>query len=179
MSDTEPTELRVAAAEGAAAAVDAVADEQTRRDAEENMAAQTVEATGAAETAEQRAEDAAEAAQMAASAAVEATETAQQASGTAEQAAHEAAATRADVDGLREEVTRGWQDLRGYLDTKFEKPGGNDEQPTEVVVTHAADTAGNDRTDAGSAGSAGDNSGAGTGDSTGAARRRHKFGRRS
>jgi hypothetical protein len=178
MSDTEPTELRVAAAEGAAAAVDAVTDEQVRRDTEEQMAAQTVEATGAAEDAGQRAEDAAEAAQMAAEAAVSATETAQQASGTAQEAAHEAAATRADVDDLRETVTRGWQDMRSYLDDRFSS-GGSNEQPTEVVVTHAGtNSPGGNGPDAGSSGSAGDNAGTGTGDSTGTARRRHRFGAR-
>jgi hypothetical protein len=177
MGDTEPTEVRVAAAEGAAAAVDAVVDEQTRRDTEESMAEHTVIATDAADTAAAEARDAAEAAQMAAEAAVSATETAQQASGTAEQAAHEAAATRADVDELRETVGRGWQDMRQYLDSKF---GGkqDDEQPTEVVVTHAADTAGNDGSYPGGSRSAGDNSGAGSGDSSGTARRRHKFGGR-
>lgn len=178
MSDTEPTELRVAAAEGAAAAVDAVTDEQTRRDTEDAMAAQTVEATGAAEDAGQRAEDAAEAAQMAAEAAVSATETAQQASGTAQEAANEAAATRADVDDLRETVTRGWQDMRSYLDERFNSGGGSNEQPTEVVVTHAADTTGEHGTDAGSSESSRDNAGGSGADNGAAARRRHKFGNR-
>jgi hypothetical protein len=180
MSDTEDTEVRVAAAEGAAAAVDAVVDEQTRRESEENMAVHTEIATGAAAEAAEQAQQAAEAAQMATDAAVSASQTAEQASGTAEQAAHEAAATRADVDGLRQEVTQGWQGMREYLDRKFGDKSGGTNEPTEVVVTHAAptDTAGSDGSNSGSDGSTGDNSGAGTGDSGGATRRRHRFGNR-
>jgi hypothetical protein len=179
MSDTEPTELRVAAAEGAAAAVDAVTDEQDRRETEEQMATETAVATGAADQAAAEATQAAEAAQIAAEAAVSATETAQQASGTAQEAANEAAATRADVDDLRETVTRGWQDMRSYLDERFNSGGGSNEQPTEVVVTHAAtDTPGSNGSDTGSAGSAGDNATGGGPDNGAAARRRHKFGAR-
>ena len=56
MSDTEDTEVRVAAAEGAAAAVDAVVSEQDRRETEESMAIHTEVATGAASEAAEQAD---------------------------------------------------------------------------------------------------------------------------
>lgn len=175
MSDTD-SEIQAAAANGAAAAVNAVQDEQDRQETEQAMASETIMATDAAETAAERAEQAAEAAESATEAAVGATEVAQQAQGDAQQAAEVAMATRQDVDGLRTEFRDGIGGIRAHLDSLFEKQRPTDE-PTEVVVTHGGHTeASTNGPDSGGDGSARPN---GTADAGSAAvRRRHRFGKR-
>jgi len=166
------SELTTAAAEGAAAAVAAVQDDQAEAERQAGMENAAVTAEIAAEVAEERAESATETASVAVEVSSQASQEASVAAETASVAAAVAYSARQDLAALRTELSerdaRLESSLRSALDEKF---GTREQQqePTEVVVKHD-DTNTGQGTDAGSGGSAG----------TGTERpaRRHGFGSR-
>jgi hypothetical protein len=170
MSENEQ-EIREAAAVGAAAAVDAIVEEQHEDERANAVATAAVVAEESAQIAGEQAETAAETATAAAVAAREAQSEADTASAIAEQAASEASTAKSDVESLREHIAAGFSELRQFISESREPKSS--EQPTEVVVTH--DTRGQDSQQAGSnTGSGGSASDAKPDDRP----YRHRFGRR-
>jgi uncharacterized membrane protein YqiK len=163
-------EIRDAAAAGAAAAVDAVVTEQTEQERAEAEAAATVQASTAAEIAEQEANAAAEAATVAATVASEAHAEASEAEATAQEAQATATQASGEIGELREMFAAGFSQLRDFITEKLTSETSSDE-PTEVVVTHAP---------TGQSDSEQEGSDTGGGRSPGEDERayRHRFGRR-
>ena len=136
MSEQE-ADIREAAAAGAAAAVEAITEEQHEDERRDAMESATAVASESASVATEYAEDAAEAATAASVAASEALAEADTASAEASAASAEANEARSEVSELRETLSAGFTELRRFIADSLAPK--SDEQPTEVVVSHASE----------------------------------------
>ena len=174
MTEDGSTEIAAAAATGAAAAVDAVTDQQAEAERVDALAGATIAAEGAAQDAAVSAEVAAETTEIAAEVATEAIAAAGDASAEATTAVAEATEARSEVAELRDGMNARFDALISVLDKRLPPPTESGTEPEEVTVgeTKQPDSTAASGTDSGSAGSAE----SGTGDTE--RRPRHRFGSR-
>lgn len=172
MSEQEQ-DIREAAAAGAAAAVDAIVEEQHEDQRADAVQAATATASEAAQDADERAEQAAEAATAASAVALEAHAEASTAEARAEQAEADAQEAKSDVETIAEYMRSGFSELREFITSSL-APKEPDTEPTEVTV----DSGATNRQDTGQKGSdtgSGESSSGVSGDNR---PYRHRFGSR-
>ena len=166
------SQLTTAAAEGAAAAVAAVQDDQAEAERQSGMENAVTDATIAAEVAANSAVSATQASEIALESSAQASEEAATASAIAASAVETANDARDTLAGLREELDARDARLLAALDERF-GPRQQSDQPREVVVTNASPTQPADTGEGDNSGSSGS---AGTG--TNRPANRHRFGSR-